>query len=185
PPGAGKTYLCNRFAQEFSADGAVHVIMSDLLREEAKRPGSPWAKEINQKLPTGELMSGGLTLSVLLRYIQEDFPADGKLLLLDGFPRSIEQAKEFDEMVGKAQKTISLRCSENVRKARLSARGRDDDAHEIAESRFHSYLNETVPAIDHLKDHEHQVMAVSSDQSGDEGFDNFIMAIQNSWITRA
>ncbi|KAL8954399.1 MAG: hypothetical protein Q9183_007144 [Haloplaca sp. 2 TL-2023] len=170
--------------------------MSDLLREEAKRPDSPWALEINAKLPKGELMSGKVTTAVLDRYIREVLPFDGRLLLLDGFPRNLEQAKDFELLNGRAQKIISLTCSENVMKERLAARGRNDDAQEIAESRYQSYLEETVPAIEYLKRGEHEVVEVSdasdlrgrtlpnadgsqvsSDQSGDEGFYEFVQAI--------
>ena len=44
---------------------------------------------------------------------------------------------------------------------RRAARGRDDDVQKVAESRYQSYLDETVPAIDFLRCYVHKVIEVS------------------------
>ncbi|KAL8856014.1 MAG: hypothetical protein Q9178_007385 [Gyalolechia marmorata] len=168
PPGAGKSHLCNRAAAE--TPNVEHVIMSDLLREERNRPGSPWAQEIKDKLPSGTLVSSELSTAVLQAWYNRQPQDHTVTYLLDGFPRNIEQAGKFAEKLGIAKATISLSCSEQVMEERLKERGRYDDDPKVARERYSGYLNETVPAIMYLEDIVPHVVSVSSDKQGDEGW---------------
>ncbi|KAL9591855.1 MAG: hypothetical protein Q9179_007305 [Wetmoreana sp. 5 TL-2023] len=155
----------------------VHVVMSDLLRAEAQRPGSRWAEEINQKLPTGALVGVELSTAVLRRFVDELPLWEGKTYLLDGFPRNLEQAMGFDMQVGRARGTISLICSPQIMEERRAKRARSDDRSEIAEARYQGYLNETVPAIAFLEHYCHEVKQVSSNKDGEEGWRIFRLAL--------
>ncbi|KAL8713102.1 MAG: hypothetical protein Q9225_006822 [Loekoesia sp. 1 TL-2023] len=149
PPGAGKGYLCERAAKEMPR--IKHVVMSDLLREEAQKPGSVNAPEIDRKLPTGTLVSGDLATAVLKKFLSGLSPDTSQTILLDGFPRNLGQAQKFEEKIGTAKATISLMCSRDILEKRLAHRGRDDDDPTIAANRHQGHLDETLPAIDHLR----------------------------------
>lgn len=73
--------------------------MSSLLDEEKDKGDSPWAEEIKSKKPKGVLVSSECSTSVLRSFFKELSPSDNKVYLLDGFPRQIQQARDFDEKV--------------------------------------------------------------------------------------
>ena len=69
--------------------------MSDLLRAEKDKPESPWAEEIQEKMPLGVHVSSQASTGVLQAWYNS-LPQDHtKTYLLDGFPRNIEQAEAF------------------------------------------------------------------------------------------
>ncbi|KAL8657748.1 MAG: hypothetical protein Q9226_001620 [Calogaya cf. arnoldii] len=171
PQGAGKSYLCKRATEEIP--GVEHVVMSDLLRAEGDKLDSPWAKEINAKMPSGSLVSSETSTAVLEAWYKHLPQNHTNTYLLDGFPRDIEQASAFAEKLGVAKATISLMCSVMVLDERRQKRARADDDVKIAKDRYHGHLNDTVPAIDHLRESGALVVDVSSEREGDEGWQIF------------
>ncbi|KAL8728068.1 MAG: hypothetical protein Q9181_005479 [Wetmoreana brouardii] len=176
PPGAGKSYLCQRAAEEMP--DVQHVVMSDLLRAEAADPGSPWAREINEKLPNGILVSSELCVDVFSTWRSAQRRSCPRFCLLDGFPRNVDQAREFQEKMGLAQATISLTCSPKTLEERRAKRSRPDDDQKIAEARYQGYLDQTVPAIEHLRQTLDYMKEVTSDKDGDEGWELFKSALE-------
>lgn len=162
PPGAGKTYLCQRAEREMA--NVQHVVMSSLLEEEKEKADSPWAEEIKLKKPKGVLVSKECTTAVLRSFFK-GLPASGKTVyLLDGFPRATLSARDFDEkvcvrldpllsmanlvhQVGIAKAIISLTCSPEIMEERRLNRARLDDDPAIAKDRERSHFEETIPAI--------------------------------------
>ena len=93
-PGSGKGILCGRMAKECDA---VHLSSGDMLREEVEK-GTPIGKEVKEIMARGDLVSSAL-ITALIRRKMRDFP--GRRVLLDGFPRSLENAYDFAEIIGK------------------------------------------------------------------------------------
>ncbi|KAI4169395.1 MAG: hypothetical protein LQ348_007277 [Seirophora lacunosa] len=181
PPNAGKSYLCKRAVKEIH--GLEHVVMSDLLRWEEKRPHSPWAEEIQSKLPTGTLVSSDACIFVL-GYFLRGLPDDpSRKIILDGFPRNLDQARKFEEQMGTAMATIELVCTPETLEKRRKARARADDEPTIAKGRYQGFLDETIPTIEHLRGVVPHVIQVCSDQDGDEGFKLFEDAIAVSHLS--
>ncbi|KAL8685640.1 MAG: hypothetical protein Q9224_005738 [Gallowayella concinna] len=149
PPGAGKSYLCKRANGELA--DVEHVIMSDLLSAEGTRPDSQWAQEINAKLPTGVLVSSETSTAVLDAWLDSLPEGQSTTYLLDGFPRNMDQARAFVEKWGNAKGVISLTCSQGVMAERRKKRARVDDDPKIAEGRYRSHVEDTLPAIAYVK----------------------------------
>ncbi|KAL8965974.1 MAG: hypothetical protein Q9197_006234 [Variospora fuerteventurae] len=175
PPNAGKSYLCKRATAEIH--GVQHIVMSDLLRWEKKRPLSPWAQEIKSKLPSGTLVSSDACIFALKYFLSGLHDNPSRKIILDGFPRNLDQACEFEKQMGKAMATIELTCTLETMERRRKERGRADDEPAIAEGRYQGFLDDTVPTIEHLKDVVPKVIRVSSDKDGDEGYELFKTAL--------
>lgn len=69
-------------------------------------------------------MSGAVSAGALLRWMRR---ADGGAWLVDGFPRSVESAKVWDEVGGVSSLAVDLIVPEEVLVRRLRGRGREDD----------------------------------------------------------
>ena len=92
-PGVGKGTQCARVAKDFDFH---HICVGDLLREEAKSPTSPYRDFIPESISKSVLLPAQLT-TMLLKREMERAQADGaKRFLLDGFPRSVVQAADFE-----------------------------------------------------------------------------------------
>ena len=82
--------------------------MSDLLRREAQRPTSPFAEEINSKLPKGILVSSDAAVAALRSYLKGLSNDKSRRILLDGFPRNLDQAQRFRQEVWQAIGSVNL-----------------------------------------------------------------------------
>jgi len=75
--------------------------------------------------------------------------------LIDGFPRKMDQALEFDKTVCPASLVLFFDTTEEVMLARLLHRaetsGREDDNVESIKKRFRTYKNDTMPVIEHYE----------------------------------
>ena len=78
-----------------------------------------------------------------------------KEFLIDGFPRAMDQAARFEEMVKPCQMVLFFDCPEEVMEARLLKRGetsgRSDDNAETIRKRFKTFVEQSLPVIDHYE----------------------------------
>lgn len=86
--------------------------------------------------------------------LNQDDAANG--FLLDGFPRTVEQADILAELLEKKgvklDGVINFEVSEDVVVERMLARGRADDNEETIRTRLGVYRDETFPLIQHYGD---------------------------------
>ncbi|MCJ7517576.1 MAG: nucleoside monophosphate kinase, partial [Methanomassiliicoccales archaeon] len=85
PPGSGKGTQTERLCKEF---GFAHISTGDLLRE-AVRTGTPLGIEAKRFMDAGDLVPDELVIELVK--LKLDRCPEG--FVLDGFPRTIEQAK--------------------------------------------------------------------------------------------
>jgi adenylate kinase family enzyme len=71
--------------------------------------------------------------------------------LIDGFPRTMDQALEFERTVGSPRKVISFECPLKILEERLLERGktsgRADDNIATIKKRFYVFEKESLPVI--------------------------------------
>lgn len=115
PPGSGKGTYSSRIAPKF---GIAHVATGDIFREIAKSD-TPLGKEIANYLKRGELVPDEIVIKILKERISKDDCKKG--FILDGYPRTIPQAKAL-EKITKIDKIINLVVPEEVIIQRLSTR---------------------------------------------------------------
>lgn len=95
PPGAGKGTQAERFARE---RGLPKISTGDILREGIKTK-LPAALEAKARMDRGELVDDATMIEIVRnRLLQPDTTAG---FVLDGFPRTVPQARALDEIVGK------------------------------------------------------------------------------------
>lgn len=93
PPGAGKGTQAKRLVDKF---GMVHLSSGDILRAE-RSAGSELGEKLKSYMDAGELVPDEVVVEIMAGAIARQDPRQG--LLLDGFPRTIVQAKALDEQL--------------------------------------------------------------------------------------
>jgi adenylate kinase len=75
--------------------------------------------------------------------------------LLDGFPRTVDQAEALDKWLAaqgaKIDLVINLAVDDAVLLARLAGRGRQDDAEDVVRERLRQYDKLTRPLADYYR----------------------------------
>jgi len=126
--------------------------------------------ERRQRMLSGELLDDEEVISILERVL-DSLPDDGEYIL-DGFPRTVPQAKWLLERLERKHSNITcvihLQASPEAVKARLHARGRIDDRDEVIEERFREYEQLTQPLLNWFKQHGIKVCDVDAERSPDQ-----------------
>jgi len=104
-PGSGKGLLSKRLVEEC---GVVHISSGDLLREEVERD-TPLGQEVREIMVRGDLVSSAVIVTLMKRKMRLPENA-GKRVLLDGFPRSIQNATDLVELCGQPELALHLQC---------------------------------------------------------------------------
>lgn len=158
--GSGKSEQAKRLVAKLDCP---YISTSQLIRESR----NPQWEAI---MMMGKLVSDGEVLSLLKPELKK-IDAGHKEFILDGAPRSIEQAqwllKEVNEGKVKFTAIIYLKVSKETTIQRLLKRGRDDDKEEIISERFRQYEEVTTPVLDFLKDKGWQINEVEGEWSAD------------------
>lgn len=117
PPGAGKGTQAKLLIKEFSLP---HISTGDILRSEVKN-NTPLGKEAKAYMEAGKLVPDALVTEMTKKRLL--MPDVKKGFILDGFPRTVSQAKALDGMLqGGIDKAIYLKTSENIVVQRLTGR---------------------------------------------------------------
>ena len=140
-PGSGKTTDAELIAQRHPHKVA-HFSTGELLRAEVAR-GSELGKTIASYIDNGNLVPLNIVIDTIVNAIKS---TDKEIVLIDGFPRSVEQMKALDEILQnekdvKLVNVIEVVVSEEVAKDRVLGRARGaDDNEEVFNNRMKVYL---------------------------------------------
>ena len=141
PAGAGKSVQGQMLAEK---EGWPWISTGKLFRE-SQDP------EIQRIIAQGILISSEITQNLLAETLKE---TRKQQIILDGFPRKIEQAEWLCNHQKDYDYTIDLVIVVDVTKEeilkRLALRGRVDDDPSIIESRLNIYHQEVDPILDYL-----------------------------------
>ena len=171
PPGAGKG---TQSAAIVSRLGIPHVSTGELLRA-AKRDGSELGKNAASYMDEGHLVPDDVMVDMIDRRLAESDCADG--CLLDGFPRTVNQASSLDDVLGKRGQSVNvvieLDCDVDELIRRLSQRakeeGRADDTPETIAQRQLTFRQQTSPVLEYYRD-RNLLHKVNGMQTRDEVF---------------
>jgi len=160
PPGAGKGTQARKLAEKL---GIPHISTGDLFRDNISNE-TELGLQAKKYLDAGDLVPATLTNALVDDRLNAADAADG--FILDGFPRSVEQAKALGDMLAarntKLDAVVEFRVSEDELLSRLKSRGRADDTEEVILNRMKVYRDETAPLLDHYQAELKTVDAVGS-----------------------
>src|SRR3954464_14917895 len=153
PPGSGKGTQGDRLAARL---GLEHLAAGDLLRAEVSQQ-TPLGRQVAGIMARGELVPDVVILSLLMPRVL--VAAEGNGYLLDGFPRSVEQAREARKLAEQAGASpdaviyLDAPREELVRRilARAEVEGRADDNLETVENRLRVFDGATAPLVDYYR----------------------------------
>ena len=153
PPGSGKGTQGERLAARL---GVEHLAAGDLLRAEVKGE-TPLGRQVADLMRRGDLVPDAVIISLLMPRVLAAVEGNG--YLLDGFPRSVEQAREARQLAERAgagpDAVIYLDAprEELVRRilARADVEGRADDNPETVKNRLRVFDEATAPLVDYYR----------------------------------
>ena len=147
PPGAGKGTQADRIAARFQL---VHLATGDILRANVA-DGTPLGEVAQAYLDSGELVPDQVVVAMMLERLGRPDCAHG--FLLDGFPRSVAQARALDrhlaELGTPLDAAINLEVAEEELLHRLAGRGRADDNARTVRNRLQVFASSTRPLLDY------------------------------------
>ena len=152
-PGAGKGTQAELLAKRF---GIAHISSGDLLRQHV-RDQTSLGQTAKSYVDKGDLVPDYVVMDMLRKPVAAAAKAGG--YVLDGFPRTVEQAKASfptaRALGAEVQAAIHLDVAREELVRRLLARRRgSDDTEAVIENRLQVYLDKTVPLLEYYAGRE-------------------------------
>lgn len=178
-PGSGKGTQSERLIEKYNLR---HISTGELLRDHIARK-TELGIVADSYISRGNLIPDDLMIDILAHTIDND-PEVAKGLILDGFPRTIPQARALKRLLAergmKIDHVIGLEVPEEELVQRLLKRGeisgRSDDNLETINKRLEVYRNQTLPLRDYyIKEKKYRPIGATG--SIDEIFDRISKAI--------
>ena len=179
PPGSGKGTQAARMEQAFKLE---HLSTGAILRDEVAR-GTAVGREVVRVMAAGDLVPDHLIEKMVKDRLAGAGNASG--VLLDGFPRTLEQARALDALLAGDGRSVdfvvSLEAPERVLVDRIlhraSVEGRTDDTREAIAERMREYHKLTAAVLDHYRESGVPVAAVDGVGGVEEVFDRIRAAV--------
>jgi adenylate kinase len=163
-PGSGKGVLCERLVKE---TGVVHLSSGDLLRAEVAE-GTALGRHVYDIMKSGQLVSSAILVTLMQKKMKGH---PGKRILLDGFPRSQENAKDLVTLCGKPELALHLECDDTVLMERIMKRSmsgnRADDNFETALQRIRNYHKYHGLTMDFLREEHVPIVNLDCSMTAD------------------
>jgi adenylate kinase len=151
PPGAGKGTQAEPLAERLGLD---YLSTGELLREEARR-GTELGREAVRFMSEGGLVPDELVLAAILKRIEDE----GRGVVLDGFPRTLAQARALGDAL-EISDAVLIDVPDDVLAERIAGRRahaepgerRADDEPETVRERLRVYHELTEPVIGYYEE---------------------------------
>jgi len=171
PPAAGKgtqsKLICNKYK-------VPHISTGDLLRS-AVRNNHPLAQTINELINSGSFVTDDIVLDLLKERLSSGDCDNG--YVLDGFPRNVEQAVTYEEILKSIDKefgiVILLDIDRNIAKNRIIGRLSCSTCGSV----YNSMFDETKSKTEGTCDNCHSGLSKRDDdneETFDKRFDTYV-----------
>ncbi|XP_054283474.1 uncharacterized protein LOC129000537 [Macrosteles quadrilineatus] len=169
-PGSNKSTLCSKAVRQ--AQGWVSLSVGRMLRAAADVQEGPVAsdtQEIRKAIVAGDLVTQDPVLQLVETHLNTNMNAQG--ILIDGFPRDIDQVRYFEDKFKQQPNLILLDCS----KLQLG-RGRLDDSIAAFRRRLELFREKTLPMLKTM-DNENRLSIVDGDTDSPQVQEDFIKLV--------
>ena len=151
PPGAGKGTQAKYLVEKLNA---FQISTGEILREEIKK-NTEIGKKISYNMNDGKFVSDEI-VNNLIKDIVFDIKKKNKLIF-DGYPRSLTQAKNLNQLLDETKQKIDFIFFLNVNKETILNRikkrkvleNRSDDDSDTIIKRYDTYMETTKPVLDY------------------------------------
>ena len=168
PPGAGKGTQAKYLIEKYKI---VQISTGEMLRE-AVISGSKLGLTVKLIMDKGDLVSDEVIMSIIEERIEKQDCKNG--FILDGFPRTLNQAKALDSLLDikkmKIDYIIEINVDQNLLINRIEKRAaenkniRNDDNPDVLKNRIIIYNKDTLPVLNYYKNLE-RLKSVDGTQS--------------------
>lgn len=175
PQGCGKGTQANILSKKYNIP---HISTGDIFRDHMARKTELGLK-IQKGMDEGKLVSDDITNEIVTERLKDDDCNFG--FILDGYPRTLEQAKFFLEKE-EIDYCIDIKLEDDVAIERMMKRAetehRSDDTPEGIKTRLNTYHKATEPILELFYEKDVAILDVDGDQSIEEVTDTIISLIQ-------
>jgi len=153
PPGAGKGTQAQRLVEKH---GILQLSTGDMLRA-AVAAGTPVGQRARAIMDRGDLVPDDVMIEIIAERIGR--PDTAKGFILDGFPRTVDQAKALDRLLEerglRLDRIIEIVVDHTILSDRILGRAREtggsraDDTEATVSKRLAVYREQTAPVADY------------------------------------
>ncbi len=153
-PGCGKGTQSELLKKKYNL---VHFSTGEILRSEIKA-GTEIGRQAEVFISKGMLVPDEMIIMMLMKQIDNLNPNNAGMIL-DGFPRTVEQAQKLEVLLAQREKEITMLIDINVDEKELINRlllrgqisGRSDDNAQTIKKRLKIYQEKTAPVNNFYK----------------------------------
>ncbi len=150
PPGVGKGTQAKLLAQKL---GVVHLSTGEILRK-AVEDATQLGLQARNIIESGSLVPDDIMIGLIKEVLSQN-NITGKGFILDGFPRTLQQALALEELFKELNITsvtvVNIVANEEELVKRMLNRGRKDDTSETVKHRLRIFKDLTAPVTDYYR----------------------------------
>ena len=151
PPGAGKGTQAKNLVKKLNS---FQISTGDMLREEIKKDTDIGKKIINN-MNNGKFVDDDIVNKLLKKIVFDDTKKNR--LIFDGYPRTIDQAKNLEKLLNSSDQKVDFVFFLNVKKDSIIKRiekrkiqeKRSDDDFKTILKRYDTYMKVTKPVLNY------------------------------------
>lgn len=171
-PGSGKSTMCKRIVEDLKLYNIGYVSTGDLLRHEVKKLGK-YSDLIETCIENGLIVPSHITIN-LLKKVLESMCNNKKIVLIDGFPRNLENNVFVQKHIlphFNLKCVLLFDCDENICTKRILQRSiisnRKDDNISTIKKRINGYKTNTCKVLQYYSE-KNKVIRIDSNRNLDK-----------------
>lgn len=171
--GAGKSTQGNLLSEKYN----IPYLSSGHIFRQMTRSKTALGRWVKETINAGFLIPDDKALEVVIEYLKK--PEYEKGFILDGFPRTVPQAKAFDTFTKGEEIVILIDVSDKEALWRISDReaDREDETLKAIRRRINLFHEKTSKVLDYYSERKH-LAVVDGEQTVQEVFNDIVLKVE-------